>query len=795
MTDYEKQGEGVIVLPFNDTVLLPGLKTEISVRHAFGQKLDQESPNDREKIIGLALKQNFQQQDLKPDDFYHVGILIKVIRAARVNRKYHLHVTVLERVRIGNLEINNGQITASYTVLPDIEDIEEKDQSDMLRYMKSITGDIGKKISGSEPYMRIIEKFEHINEVMGYVSQFLNISIAEKQEMLEMRSLRDRGLKFLDHLIQRRESVKLQIEMARKFSESSNKHYRQTMLREQMKAIQEELDEGGGDEKGGKKNHRQLIAEAGMPDEVREVALEELDKLESQSPQSSDAHVIRNYLDLLVALPWKPGEEKGIKLDKARKILDDQHFGLKKVKDRIIQHLAVLKLKKSLKGSILLLVGPPGTGKTSLGKSIAEALDRKYVRISLGGVRDEAEIRGHRRTYVGALPGRIIKGMKKAGEHNPVFVLDEVDKVMPGYGGDPASALLEVFDPEQNNSFSDHYLEVPYDLSEVFFIATANSVENIPKPLLDRMETIQISGYTDNEKFHIGKGHLVQSVLEDHGLDSSQLQFSDDAISSIIDQYTREAGVRELKRKLATVARVASEKIVEESVELPYAVTDEMLFDLLGAKLVRHDMAQANNPPGVATGLAWTPVGGEVLFIEGTHMPGKGHLNLTGQLGEVMKESAEISLSLIRSRLAPGSTLFKFDEKDIHIHVPSGAVPKDGPSAGVALFSALASLFTGRIIDGELAMTGEITLRGMVLPVGGIKEKMLAAHRAGVKKVILPKENEKDLIDIPEEISDDLTFVFAETIEDVLQETLGIELPKPEVLFAASDFKEVKKAL
>lgn len=792
MMDHENQSDRLTVLPFADSILLPGLKTEISVKHAFGQKLDQETPNERQKIIGLGLKQNFQQNDLKADDFYHVGVLIKVKQAIRVNRKYQLQIEVLERVQVKDLVVGDRDVTAGYQKLGDIDDIEEKDKADMLKYMKSITRDIGKKISGSEPYLKIIEQFKEINGLMGYVSQFLNISIAEKQELLEMRSQRDKGLKFLDHLIQRRESVKLQIEMSRKFSESSNKHYRQTLLREQMKAIQDELKESDGG-KSGKKDYRELIGEAGMPDDVRDVALEELDKLESQSSQSSDAHVIRNYLDLLVALPWKPGEKKDIRLDQARKVLDDQHHGLKKVKDRIIQHLAVLKLKKNLKGSILLLVGPPGTGKTSLGKSIAEALDRKYVRISLGGVRDEAEIRGHRRTYVGALPGRIIQGLKKAGERNPVFVLDEVDKVMPGFSGDPASALLEVFDPEQNNSFSDHYLEVPYDLSEVFFIATANSSESIPKPLLDRMETIQISGYTDNEKFYIGRDHLIQSVLEDHGLTKDQLVFTEEAVNQIIDSYTREAGVRELKRKLATVARVASEKIVDGSVELPYVVTGEMLFELLGPKLVRHDVANANNPPGVSTGLAWTPVGGEVLFIEGTHMPGKGQLNLTGQLGDVMKESAEISLSLIRSRLAPGSTLFKFDEKDIHIHVPSGAVPKDGPSAGVAMFSALASLFTGRVIDGEMAMTGEITLRGMVLPVGGIKEKMLAAHRAGIKKVILPKENEKDLNDIPEEIREALTFVFAETVEDVLHETLGIKLPKPEVLFAASGFKEEKK--
>jgi ATP-dependent Lon protease len=447
-----------------------------------------------------------------------------------------------------------------------------------------------------------------------------------------------------------------------------------------------------------------------------------------------------------------------------------------------------MKLRQEKQGSILLFAGPPGTGKTSLGKSIAEALGRKYVRVSLGGVRDEAEIRGHRRTYVGALPGRIIQGIEKAGTKNPVFILDEIDKLATSYAGDPASALLEVLDPEQNSTFSDHYLEVPYDLSDVLFIATANSLATIPPPLLDRMELIEISGYTKNEKFAIAKDHLMPEILTEHGLDADKLRIEDDALKMIIEKYTREAGVRWLKKQMAKIARHVSEKIVSGTADLPFVVTPENLSAILGKEVIRQEVAKKEPVPGVVTGLAWTPVGGEILFIEGTFMPGTGKLTLTGQLGDVMKESATISSSLIRSRLAGTQNGFNFITSDIHIHVPSGATPKDGPSAGVTIFSALASLITGKTVDPELAMTGEITLSGAVLPVGGIKEKVLAAHRAGIKKVILPKENERDLEDVPEDVRNELIFVPVGTIEDVLKEALAIELPRSVVMNTGNSF-------
>jgi ATP-dependent Lon protease len=575
------------------------------------------------------------------------------------------------------------------------------------------------------------------------------------------------------------------MEMAAKFNEEMNKIHRANMLKEQLKAIQEELNDTEGT--GSKKDYRELIEEANMPKEVKEVALEEVLKLERQGPHSSEENVIRNYLDLLTTLPWGKSEIKDIDIGAARKLLDDEHYSLEKVKDRIIQHLTVMKLKQNKQGSILLLVGPPGTGKTSLGKSIAEVLGREYVRISLGGVKDEAEIRGHRRTYLGALPGRIIQGMKRAGEKNPVFILDEVDKLMAAYNGDPASALLEVLDPEQNDSFSDHYLDVPYDLSDVFFIATANSLRDIPGPLRDRMEIIEIGSYTSHEKFRIAKDHLISIVLEEHGLDETQLQIDDEALKTIIEKYTREAGVRGIKRQLSAVARVVSEKIVVGKVETPYLVKGDMLYDILGHELTQYDLAGKNNPPGVVTGLAWTPVGGDILFIEGAFMPGSGKLTLTGQLGDVMKESAKISQSLIRSRLAFNLKSVEFDKKDLHIHVPSGAIPKDGPSAGAALLTTIASLVTGHEVDPKLAMTGEISLRGAVLPVGGIKEKVIAAHRAGIERIILPRENLKDLDDVPKDVKDEIEFIPADTVEDVIKETIGIELPKPMMLEMTND--------
>lgn len=776
--DYNKKG---IVIPVSNTVLLPGVVSVLRVT-----KLNEEQlrylGDDNVANIALPLKQNFSQKKLQEEDFYRIGVSFQVNDIEKTEKGFQLTIKILDRIEIKALSIENEFIHAEYDVFSDDVDMDEKSQEEMLSYIKKVTHEISEKFSGGEHYSRIIDEFKDLNSLIVYLSQFMPISNEEKYGLLEIQSGKERSLRFMDYLLKQKEAIELQIQLAEKFSEKANKHYRESVLREQLKVIQEELNEGK--EEGSKKDKDYLskIEEAQMPPDIKSAALEELDKLEAQGPHGSEYNVIRNYLDLLVQLPWTRAEAKPVNLGEARRILDEQHYGLDKVKDRIIQHLAVMQLKKDKKGSILLLVGPPGTGKTSLGRSIAEALDRKYIRLSLGGIRDEAEIRGHRRTYVGAMPGRILQSIKKAGESNPVMVLDEVDKLMTGgYSGDPASALLEVLDPEQNNSFTDHYLDLPYDLSDVFFIATANSTESIPGPLLDRMEVIQISSYTIDEKFHIGKNHLVPAILEEHGLTAEQLVVEDEVLQKIISDYTLEAGVRGLKKQLAGLARVTSEKIVSNKVELPYKVKIEQLEELLGRQVSRHDRAQTDNPPGVVTGLAWTPVGGEILFIEATDMPGSGEVTLTGKLGDVMKESARISLSLLKSRLPLNSVNFK--ERDLHIHVPSGAVPKDGPSAGIALFTALASLVTGIKVDSKIAMTGEITLRGAVLPIGGLKEKLLGAQRAGINKVLIPKDNMTDLKDVPEEVMKQLTVISVETVEDVLRETLGISMPRIEHVF------------
>lgn len=778
-----KKELSVLVIP--DTVLLPGTNMNLKIDKKIGSEIYNRVKKDDFYGLAVAVKDRNQARYYEDSDLYKVGTLIRILNAKEMRDFYHLKVDIIERVEIEELIPDGTNYRSTYRFIPDIIDLDPENQKEMLKNIRFLVSEISENFKGSKAYVEQVNKFDDLNQVISYVFPYMRLSAAEKQALLETRSLNEKSLKFLDILIDQKESIKFQMEMASKLNEEMNKKHRENMLKEQLKAIQEELDESEG--KSGKKDYRELIEASHMPEEVKEVALEEVKKLERQGPHSSEENVIRNYLELLVSLPWDESKTKDIDIEAARNLLDEQHYGLRKVKDRIIQHLTVMKLKQNKQGSILLLVGPPGTGKTSLGKSIAEALQRKYVRISLGGVKDESEIRGHRRTYVGALPGRIIQGMKRAGSKNPVFIMDEVDKLMASYSGDPASALLEVLDPEQNNTFSDHYLEVPYDLSEVFFIATANSLRGIPGPLRDRLEIIQIGSYTNHEKFHIAKDHLISSVLEETGLDENQLQIDDDALKTIIEKYTREAGVRGIKRQLATVARVASEKIVLGKVSLPYIVKEDMLYDILGHEITQIHEAGKHNPPGVVTGLAWTPVGGDILFIEGAFMPGTGKLMLTGQLGDVMKESAKISQSLIRSRLAFNLKSIEFDKKDLHIHVPSGAIPKDGPSAGVALLTTIASLVTGQEVDPKLAMTGEISLRGAVLPVGGIKEKVLAAHRAGIKRVLLPQDNEKDLDDVPEDVKDEMEFILVETVEDVIKETIGMELPKPLMLDLTTD--------
>ena len=786
MTTQENNTENEsIIIRLSEIVVYPESNTKFLADRNAGEILLSKMENEQEATyaVGLTLKEDAKLTEMREDDLYRIGNLLEIESVTPAREGYLISAKSAGRVEVASLYQKEEMFYATYEELPDIADLDENMREFVLRDIKRTIKNIGENFQHSEHFLKPIDDMDSIDQIMGYVTPYLPVDIEEKQALLETLSIRERYLKFFYILVKQKENIQLQMELAKKVGEKMNKTHREAMLREQIKVIKEELNETD-DPISGEGGYQERIDNSDMPEEIHKKAISELRKLESAGPQSPEANIIRNYLDLLLDLPWTSGEKKDIDINEARKVLENNHNGLEKVKERIIQHLAVMKLKHEKQGSIILFTGPPGTGKTSLGKSIADALGREYVRVSLGGVKDEAEIRGHRRTYIGAMPGRILQAIKKAGTRNPVFILDEIDKLSSSYSGDPASALLEVLDPEQNNAFSDHYLEVPYDLSEVLFIATANSLSTIPGPLLDRMEIIEISGYTKNEKLAIAKDHLLPDILEEHGLDENMLQIDDKALDGIIDRYTREAGVRGLKKQLARTARFVSEKIVSGTAELPFVVHVDMLKEILGKELIRQDEARKENVPGVVTGLAWTPVGGDILFIEGTFMPGKGKLTLTGQLGDVMKESAQISHSLVKSRLANTANSFDFTESDIHIHVPSGATPKDGPSAGVTLLTALTSLITGKAVDSKLAMTGEVTLSGAVLPVGGIKEKVLAAHRAGIKKVILPHENERDLEDVPEDVRTELEFVPVETIEDVLKEALDIDLQRPMVCYS-----------
>ncbi len=624
----------------------------------------------------------------------------------------------------------------------------------------------------------LLDSVTDAGAVADLVASNLDIEPHEKQEVLEIFDVGQRLHKVLTLLTRQLEILEIRERINTQVQEEMGHSQREYVLRQQLKAIKGELGEID-DEHADADEFEQKIAEAKMSEEAEKVAFKQLNRLKQMQPSSAEYTVTRTYLEWLVDLPWAVSTEDQLDIKTVRNVLNEDHYDLERVKKRILEYMAVLKLNASKKGPILCLVGPPGVGKTSLGKSIARAIGRSFVRISLGGVRDEAEVRGHRRTYVGSLPGRLVQALKRAGTNNPVIVLDEIDKLGHDFRGDPASALLEVLDPEQNHTFSDHYLEVPFDLSRVMFIATANNIDPVPPALRDRLEILELPGYTRQEKLAISKRFLLPKQIGEHGLerDDFKLRFTDEAVMEIIDSYTREAGVRNLQREISSVVRGIAVKFVEDEVSGEVTIDADVVPDYLGPQKFQPEMAERTASPGVSTGLAWTPSGGEIMFIEATSMPGKGGLMLTGQLGDVMKESAQAAMSYLKSHLEQlGIAPSKLEDRDIHVHVPAGAIPKDGPSAGVAMFAALVSLLTGRCVRADVAMTGEITLRGLVLPVGGIKEKLLAAHRAGIRRILMPERNEKDVVDVPEEIRQEMELVYAKNVDQVLAGALE-ELP------------------
>ncbi len=772
-------------LVLRNTVLFPDVALPVLVSKPMGLNAlhramaagkDSGQLNDR-RFVALTLKEGSDIDNIQNSDFFHIGTLSYVERLEK-NEKGETIAYVKAVERFETTQVLFDQETSSWQargyLVPDIVDLDVATERALLSSLKEVSREILKSINATETFKKTLEDFKEVGLFTNVIAQHLPLIIAKKQEILELASIKNRALKVLELLVEQREMIKVNNEMGLKISEKTSKAYRESILREQLRAIREELGENEGEtENGEKKSLKDRILEARLPKDVEKVALEQVQRFDSMGQQNAESHVIKNYLELILSLPWNEEALHDLDLNLAQKILDEEHFGLEKIKKHIVQHLAVMKLSPKKKGSILLFVGPPGVGKTSLGQSIAKALGRKFVRASLGGVRDDSEVRGHRRTYIGAMPGRIIEGIKRAKEKNPVFMLDEIDKLSRGYGGDPAAALLEVLDPEQNGTFMDQYLDLPFDLSKVFFIATANSLDTIPGPLLDRMEIIQLSGYTSEEKIYIAKNHLWPKQLHEHGLSESQVEIEPELIQKIIHDYTREAGVRDLQRKLAKILRSVSEQFVKNPEIEKVLIQNNTVEDVLGLEKNTFELAQEVASPGVVTGLAWTPMGGDILFIESAMMPGSGKIQLTGKLGEVMSESAHIGLSLVRSKLSKLVTGFDFSKTDFHVHVPSGSIPKDGPSAGITIFTALCSLVLDKPVDPKLAMTGEITLRGAVMPVGGVKEKLIAAHRAGIKKIIMSKRNAKDLAEVPELVKKEMEFVFVENINELMVAVFG----------------------
>jgi ATP-dependent Lon protease len=761
------------LLPLRTDVVFPHMIAPLVVARQSGiQAVDRVMLSHR--IIGVVTQHTPDSEEPKRADLYDVGTACLIAKMLKFpDGTTRLIVRGLMRIRIGEATGVEPFITAKVVPLRDDISGEDMERQAQVRSLKDQFRQLGEMLPQMPNELQLVAmNTEDAGQLADFITSTLSLTTAEKQAVLEEAQVLARLKRVTGYLGRELELAKLSNQIQADVQSSVGKMQREHFLREQMKAIQKELGESS-EQESEVNDLRTQLDEAKLPPEARKEADRELERLSHMFPSSSEYSVARTYLDWLIALPWAVATEDHLDVPAAAKVLDEDHYDLDKVKERILEYLAVRRLKADMKGPILCFVGPPGVGKTSLGRSIARALGRKFVRMSLGGVRDEAEIRGHRRTYVGALPGRIIQGIRTAGANNPVFMLDEVDKLGADFRGDPSSALLEVLDPEQNFSFSDHYLDVPFDLSRVIFITTANMLDTVPPALRDRMEVLTLPGYTEEEKISIAERHLIPKQLGEHGLTESQLSFTKDALAAVIRDYTREAGLRNLERSVATMCRKYAREVAEGR-RRPRRVQPKDLHDLLGPVQFYSEVAERANKPGVATALAWTPTGGEILFIEASAMRGQKGLALTGSLGDVMKESAQIALSLARAHTKDLRLPDDFYEKtDLHIHVPAGAIPKDGPSAGVAMSMALISLLSNRPTRPRLAMTGEITLSGKVLPVGGVKEKLLAARRAGIAQVILPKRNEKDIVELPEKVRRQLAFHLVSTLDEAVRCAFG----------------------
>ena len=755
----------MLTIPIYNMMLLPDV-TFFFRKDALPEgRLTQE--NVGENILFLMLKDDKEQKELTRDDVYPIGISGKI---ESIDDGGNVRITAQDRVEVQDFEVENGEIKASAVIRPDVDDLPRQEEAEHFGQLKN---DLLQFIRGFQwgVWARgLILQWKNLNETLCALSAYLNLTWEEKYGILETDSRRSRMEKIEQAIYEFMEIFNVSEEAKNAQEETHEQAYRESAIKKQIEILQNQLDEMHPENVSDVRKFETKIRESQMNEEARREAEKVLGRMKQEGKDSHEYGMLYEYLDFVTSLAWEPGELPPIDLKEAEEILDEDHYGLKKVKERIIQQLAVMALTKKQSGSILLFVGAPGTGKTSIGQSIARALHRAYVRISLGGVRDEAEIRGHRRTYVGAMPGRIMEGMKRSGAANPVMVLDEVDKLSHDYSGDPASALLEVLDPEQNSTFTDHYLNVPYDLSNVLFVCTANTTDTIPEPLLNRMEVIPFPGYTPSEKFQIARKHLLPKAMKSMGIKKQNLKVTDEAIRKIIEDYTAESGVRGLKKQMDTLCRSAAVRLVRGD-QKSVTVSEKRLTEFLGRSEMHHDRVPEDTVPGVVTGLAWTMAGGEILFIE-TAMPhGEGNVKITGQLGDVMKESAQIALTLVKSMYPEEAKTL--EEKELHIHVPAGAVPKDGPSAGITLTTALASLVTGKKVDPHIAMTGEVSLRGGVMPIGGLPEKLMAAQRAGVKKVFIPWENREDLEDVAQEVKDRLEIIPVKQVSQVLEAALG----------------------